>query len=1203
MVRVCSFLMAILAICLLLSSGLCGNQPAFADDWVRIATGGIDGSYVPCYKAVQCMAINGSNLYVGTGDAAGNAGGSVWSYDGSSWQMVGSNGLGDQENWIVYSMSSFRSRLYAGTLNGTDGCQVLRYNGGTSWTQVNASGFGDDDNVNVMSMFVFNDALYAGVGNDPDGAQMWRYDGSVWTCVGSAGLNPWTIATHTVLSMAEYDGALYAGTDNPVAGADVWRYDGSSWTRSASGGFDDPTNGSVTSLATVAGELYAGTARGEIDGGCKVYCYDGDSWNNVGAAGQGFGDPSNTIAWSMTSYQDCLVVGTYNEDVGCEIWNYDPSMDEIKPVSEPSFDEQNDPQGPGRRQTVVVCSLLNYGPELYCSTHCADTGSSGEVRRYAGGTDWPLAAPLGLSAHNDTDAFGMAFFDGRLAVGTAAVASRGQVFMESASGQSWSRIAEPGFGSNLVSIIASACEYQGNLYVGAEKDYGGCQIWRYNGSSWAQVNQDGFGDIGNAEPVCMSVFDDRLHVGTWNGTGAQVWSYDGSTWNSVAEGPIHDDSSCVTQLVEFRGRLYASTPEGRVYRYDGGTSWTQMNVDHFGDPDNAGIYAMAVMGNALFAGAQNNDGCQVWSYDGTTWSKISEGGFGDAENDVAWSMAAFDSRLYVGTQNDDKGCGVFCYDGHEWTRAATYGFGSPGNRNARSMIANGESLFVGTSNWDSGCEVWRISVAPPVIDSMSPQSGPAGTTVTVKGSGFGDARGGSYVSFGGTKAVEYGEWTEGEVTCKVPTGVSGGCTVTVTTDHGTSNGKAFEVLTPTWYLPEGSTAWGFSAYVTAVNSNDCAVSVKFTYMTPGGAVDGGTFRVNPQSQLTVNPGDAVGSSDFSTKVECLEGRTIAVDRTMSWAEEAHNSVGVNYAADTWYLPEGCSAFGFETWTLIQNPNDAPANVKLTYMVEGGGANSFDKVVPAKSRHTFSMAADIGEQSASTTVTSDLPVIPERSMYRYDRMEGHDSVGSTAPAEDYYLAEGTTAWGFTTWVLMQNPNPTDAQVNVTYMTPGGPVNQDPLTLPANSRKSIKVNDVPGMAGVDCSIHVHGTVPILAERAMYWNNGEKEACHDSIGSPAPHASWYLPDGQSSEGRETYTLVANPNSTPVSVTVSYLTATGQGGVTFSETLPAHSRKTCDMSLWMKSSRASVAVNCARPIVVERSMYWGDRGFGTDTIGAYSD
>jgi photosystem II stability/assembly factor-like uncharacterized protein len=405
------------------------------------------------------------------------------------------------------------------------------------------------------------------------------------------------------------------------------------------------------------------------------------------------------------------------------------------------------------------------------------------------------------------------------------------------------------------------------------------------------------------------------------------------------------------------------------------------------------------------------------------------------------------------------------------------------------------------------------------------------------------------------------------------------------------------------YLAEGSNAWGFSTYITVENSNDQAVHAEVTYQTNSGQVAGGTFTLAPGSQLTINPANVVEDCDFSTKVQCTEGLPVAVDRTMSWANESHNSISARSPSTTWYLPEGCTDYGFETWLLIQNPMGTDASVQVTYGLEGGGPKTVTKTVPAFTRQTFNAADDIGAANTSMEVTSSVPVIAERSMYRDDRIEGDVSIGATAPGSDFYLAEGSTAWGFTTWLLIQNPNGRDATVSVTYLTPDGPVTQAPFTVPAQGRGTIRVNDVPGMSDTDCSIHVQGSLPIAAERAMYWNNGEKDACHQHVGTASPHGTWYLPAGQTSQGRETYTLVANPNASDIRVTISYLTDTGQGGVTFTDTVKANSRKTYDMAAWIPDGRASVVVSCPSPVVVERSMYWGGRGFGTDTLGDYSD
>jgi Cellulase (glycosyl hydrolase family 5) len=426
---------------------------------------------------------------------------------------------------------------------------------------------------------------------------------------------------------------------------------------------------------------------------------------------------------------------------------------------------------------------------------------------------------------------------------------------------------------------------------------------------------------------------------------------------------------------------------------------------------------------------------------------------------------------------------------------------------------------------------------------------------------------------------------------------------------------ARQATSVSWYLAEGTTAWGFETYISIENPNSSAVTADVTYMTKNGPVNSPAVNLPPMSQATVYPRDTLGSTDFSTKVTCREKRAIVVDRTMSWtgpgaaSPEGHSSVGVTSPDTTWYLPEGSSSWGFECWLLIQNPNTTEATCQVTYMIENEVPKTVEHKVPASSRATFNMAEDIGAKDASIMVESNLPVIPERAMYRNNRREGHDSIGTTSPASDYYLAEGTSAWGFTTYVLIQNPNDEACDTTVTYMTGDGPKPQASFNMPGKSRKTIRVNDVAGMGNTDFSTQVHGTKPIIAERAMYWGADTPlgEACHDSIGMDQAHMTFYLPDGQTSEGRETYTLVQNPNAERVMVEITYMTPTGTGNVVKTETIDSGSRRTFNMLEHSGiNGRAAIMVTSktdGEPIMVERAMYWNSRGAGTNTIGGCGD
>ena len=421
-----------------------------------------------------------------------------------------------------------------------------------------------------------------------------------------------------------------------------------------------------------------------------------------------------------------------------------------------------------------------------------------------------------------------------------------------------------------------------------------------------------------------------------------------------------------------------------------------------------------------------------------------------------------------------------------------------------------------------------------------------------------------------------------------------------------------------WYLAEGSTAWGFICIIAIENPNPHEVTLRITFMTDSGPVTLEDIVLPAESQGYFDPESDLGEMDFSTKVECLEGDIIAVDRTMLWigdigdettgALEGHSSIGVTSPDTTWFLPEGSSAWGFECWLLIQNPNDTEATCNVTYMVEGVGPYTVTKKVPANSRRTYNMADDIGNHDASIKVDSNIPVIPERAMYRNNRREGHDSIGTTSPANDYYLAEGTTAYGFTTYVLVQNPNPTPANVQLVYMTPGGPVYPPAFSMPANSRKTVRVNDF--LPNTDLSTQVHADQPIIAERAMYWDSGTGEACHDSIGLDSPHKKFYLPEGETSGGTEveTWTLVQNPNNDYVEVQVSYLPNVLDRGQkhSFTDILPPNSRKTYNMADTIREGAAGIMVESlttGKKVMAERSMYWYGKEGGTNTIGGYSD
>ena len=301
----------------------------------------------------------------------------------------------------------------------------------------------------------------------------------------------------------------------------------------------------------------------------------------------------------------------------------------------------------------------------------------------------------------------------------------------------------------------------------------------------------------------------------------------------------------------------------------------------------------------------------------------------------------------------------------------------------------------------------------------------------------------------------------------------------------------------------------------------------------------------------------------------------------------------------YFLAEGSTGYGFETWVLVANPNDQPATVRITYLTADGPRNREPLLVPANSRLTVNANADIWQQDSGVRVGSDLPVYVERAMYWSDRIEGHDSIGTDAGATEWYLAEGCTDYGFETWVEILNPGTSGATATLTYMTSRGPVAGPTVDVPAWSRKTVEVKrDIPAD---DVSVRVVSDLPVVVERSMYWDG--RRGGHGSIGAKAPSQDWYLAEGATHSGFETYVLVSNPGEQQANVSLELVTTSGSGAGPVSADLvvPAGSRRTVRLNDITPYADVSTKLHSDVPVVAERSMFWPVAGgrAGHDSIG----
>jgi len=162
---------------------------------------------------------------------------------------------------------------------------------------------------------------------------------------------------------------------------------------------------------------------------------------------------------------------------------------------------------------------------------------------------------------------------------------------------------------------------------------------------------------------------------------------------------------------------------------------------------------------------------------------------------------------------------------------------------------------------------------------------------------------------------------------------------------------------------------------------------------------------------------------------------------------------------------------------------------------------------------------------------------------------HATIGATSPSRTWYLAQGDTTEGTTTFILIQNPNPDPATVKVTYMVEEGEPIIKTHTVPGNGRYTIHAN-APNEVGLGKSFSVKlvSDLPIVVERTMYFADG---GAHATIGAPSPSNTWYLVEGYIHEKVENFIFIQNPNPTPAMLRVTYMVE-GGGAITTNHVVP---------------------------------------------------
>jgi glucose/arabinose dehydrogenase len=409
-------------------------------------------------------------------------------------------------------------------------------------------------------------------------------------------------------------------------------------------------------------------------------------------------------------------------------------------------------------------------------------------------------------------------------------------------------------------------------------------------------------------------------------------------------------------------------------------------------------------------------------------------------------------------------------------------------------------------------------------------------------------------------------------------------------------------------LAEGASSSFFETSISLMNPGTQPAIVVLRFLKDTATTVTWPVTIAPQRRLTINPGQlaSVSNSSFATIVE--SDHEVVVERTMKWDQSnygAHTEKAILGPASNWFFAEGSQGF-FLTYVLLTNPSPSQNRARVRFLRESGGPVEQEFTLAPLSRRTVdcgSIASLVNASFGIEVTFLDSPGAAERAMYFGVPPErlfkaGHESAGATAPATEWFLAEGATGSFFETFVLIANPNAGAADVTVTYVTETGQTVTRTKTVPANARITVNIEAEGSatLANAAVATRVTSNLPVVVERAQYWPNGPSQwyEAHNAFGVTAAGLRWGLAEGQAGrlESASSYILLANNGNTAATVTIDFIREV-ENPLRKTFTVPANTRFSVSTGPGtavpeLNEERFGAVVTSTAPIVVERALYW---------------
>lgn len=259
---------------------------------------------------------------------------------------------------------------------------------------------------------------------------------------------------------------------------------------------------------------------------------------------------------------------------------------------------------------------------------------------------------------------------------------------------------------------------------------------------------------------------------------------------------------------------------------------------------------------------------------------------------------------------------------------------------------------------------------------------------------------------------------------------------------------------------------------------------------------------------------------------------------------------------SWFCPGAAGGDGIEAASVtISNPGDTEITATVSYLSDEA-AVSENIVVAARSQKSVDTlrGRTVGVVVPVVEIIGSVGTVEQNLVYAAGDVTAQ-CVSQTSST--WFFADGFTAEGSSHRLVLTNPFPESAVVNIAFTTGEGrrtPAALQGVILAPRSAKSISMNEAGAQNEATVAIEVAATSgQIVASRIQHYLGAGRLGYSTTVGTPSAQPEWWFTSGRTGSSVTETLVVFNPSKFPAQVNVAFFGDKITNGLAIDETSTA--------------------------------------------------